>query len=70
MYGMTTRSVHQYVLGVYEKEGLKEEEATKLQVSGRSRSFLNCDWMFVSFWVVFAIALGHLFSFRFFFSLR
>jgi hypothetical protein len=32
MYGMTTRSVHQYVLGILEKEGIKEETATKLQV--------------------------------------
>lgn len=34
MYGMTTRSVHQYVLGILEKEGIKEETATKLQTGG------------------------------------
>eukprot|EP01129_Flabellula_baltica_P016657 TRINITY_DN9000_c0_g1_i1.p1 TRINITY_DN9000_c0_g1~~TRINITY_DN9000_c0_g1_i1.p1 ORF type:complete len:1360 (+),score=378.94 TRINITY_DN9000_c0_g1_i1:114-4193(+) len=33
-YGMTTRSVHQYVLGCLEKMGLKEEEITKLQTGG------------------------------------
>ncbi|KAF7725002.1 NAD-dependent glutamate dehydrogenase [Apophysomyces ossiformis] len=33
-YGMTTRSVHQYVLGIYRKLGLKEEECTKLQTGG------------------------------------
>lgn len=33
-YGMTTRSVHQYVLGIYRTLGLKEEECTKLQTGG------------------------------------
>ncbi|KAH6562916.1 hypothetical protein BASA62_008844, partial [Batrachochytrium salamandrivorans] len=33
-YGMTTRSVHQYVLGIYRKLGLKEEETTKFQTGG------------------------------------
>ncbi|KAI8373394.1 Glutamate/Leucine/Phenylalanine/Valine dehydrogenase-domain-containing protein [Choanephora cucurbitarum] len=33
-YGMTTRSVHQYVLGIYRKLELKEEECTKLQTGG------------------------------------
>ncbi|KAG0172561.1 NAD-dependent glutamate dehydrogenase [Apophysomyces sp. BC1034] len=33
-YGMTTRSVHQYVLGLYRTLGLKEEECTKLQTGG------------------------------------
>ncbi|KAI8377565.1 Glutamate/Leucine/Phenylalanine/Valine dehydrogenase-domain-containing protein [Radiomyces spectabilis] len=33
-YGMTTRSVHQYVLGIYRTFGLKEEECTKLQTGG------------------------------------
>ncbi|KAF9288311.1 NAD-dependent glutamate dehydrogenase [Mortierella alpina] len=33
-YGMTTRSVHQYVLGIYRKLGLKEENCTKLQTGG------------------------------------
>lgn len=32
MFGMTTRSVHQYVLGVLEKLGLDETQITKLQV--------------------------------------
>jgi len=31
---MTTRSVHQYVLGIYAKEGLTEEHVTKLQTGG------------------------------------
>jgi glutamate dehydrogenase len=34
IYGMTTRSVHQYVLGIYKKLGLKEEDCTKLQTGG------------------------------------
>jgi glutamate dehydrogenase len=34
VYGMTTRSVHQYVLGIYRTFGLKEEEVTKLQTGG------------------------------------
>ncbi|KAI9317222.1 Glutamate/Leucine/Phenylalanine/Valine dehydrogenase-domain-containing protein [Dichotomocladium elegans] len=34
LYGMTTRSVHQYVLGVYRAFGLKEEDCTKLQTGG------------------------------------
>ncbi|MCA1753670.1 MAG: NAD-glutamate dehydrogenase, partial [Spirochaeta sp.] len=33
-YGMTTRSVHAYVVGVLEKLGLKEEEITKIQTGG------------------------------------
>ncbi|SAM06454.1 hypothetical protein [Absidia glauca] len=33
-YGMTTRSVHQYVLGIYRTFGLKEEDCTKLQTGG------------------------------------
>ncbi|KAI8984710.1 Glutamate/Leucine/Phenylalanine/Valine dehydrogenase-domain-containing protein [Mycotypha africana] len=33
-YGKTTRSVHQYVLGIYRKLGLKEEEMTKVQTGG------------------------------------
>ncbi|KAF9323779.1 NAD-dependent glutamate dehydrogenase, partial [Linnemannia elongata] len=33
-YGMTTRSVHQYVLGIYRKLGLKEENVCKLQTGG------------------------------------
>jgi glutamate dehydrogenase len=34
IFGMTTRSVHQYVLGIYRKLGLKEENVTKLQTGG------------------------------------
>lgn len=33
-YGMTTRSVHQYVLGIYRTFGLNEEECTKVQTGG------------------------------------
>ncbi|KAI8803000.1 Glutamate/Leucine/Phenylalanine/Valine dehydrogenase-domain-containing protein [Cladochytrium replicatum] len=33
-FGMTTRSVHQYVLGIFRKLGIKEEEVTKLQTGG------------------------------------
>ncbi|CAO3644517.1 unnamed protein product [Mucor hiemalis] len=34
LYGMTTRSVHQYVLGIYRVLGLQEEEVTKVQTGG------------------------------------
>ncbi|KAF9159656.1 NAD-dependent glutamate dehydrogenase [Actinomortierella ambigua] len=34
IYGMTTRSVHQYVLGIYRQLGLKEEDCLKLQTGG------------------------------------
>ncbi|KAI8080913.1 Glutamate/Leucine/Phenylalanine/Valine dehydrogenase-domain-containing protein [Thamnidium elegans] len=34
LYGMTTRSVHQYILGIYRKFDIKEEECTKLQTGG------------------------------------
>ncbi|KAI8898836.1 Glutamate/Leucine/Phenylalanine/Valine dehydrogenase-domain-containing protein [Globomyces pollinis-pini] len=33
-FGMTTRSVHQYVLGIYRKLGLDEQNCTKLQTGG------------------------------------
>ena len=33
-YGMTTRSVHQYVLGILKKLGKKEEDITKTQTGG------------------------------------
>ncbi|TPX41085.1 glutamate dehydrogenase [Synchytrium endobioticum] len=34
LYGMTTRSVHQYVLGIYRKLGVKEEAMFKFQTGG------------------------------------
>ena len=34
MYGMTTRSVHQYVIGIYRKLGLREDQIKKLQTGG------------------------------------
>jgi len=34
IYGMTTRSVHQYVLGTLKKLGLEEKDITKLQTGG------------------------------------
>ncbi len=34
LYGMTTRGVHQYVLEILAKEGLKEEEIRKAQTGG------------------------------------
>ncbi|KAJ3367531.1 NAD-dependent glutamate dehydrogenase [Allomyces arbusculus] len=34
VYGMTTRSVHQYVLGILKKLNLKEEDCTKMQTGG------------------------------------
>lgn len=34
MFGMTTRSVHRYVLGVLRKQGIKEEQVTKFQTGG------------------------------------
>ena len=33
-FGMTTRSVHRYVLGCLRKSGMKEEEVTKFQTGG------------------------------------
>jgi len=33
-YGMTTRSVHQFVLGVLAQEGVEESEVRKLQIGG------------------------------------
>lgn len=33
-FGMTTRSVHQYVLGIYRKLNLKEESCRKMQTGG------------------------------------
>lgn len=33
-YGMTSLSVRQYVIGIYKKLGLKEEEITKVQTGG------------------------------------
>ncbi|KAI8992513.1 Glutamate/Leucine/Phenylalanine/Valine dehydrogenase-domain-containing protein [Pilobolus umbonatus] len=33
-YGMTTRSVHEFVLGIYRKLGLEEDECTKFQTGG------------------------------------
>jgi len=33
-FGMTTRSVHRYVLGVLAKEGIREEDITKVQTGG------------------------------------
>lgn len=34
LYGMTTSSVHQYILGALEKYGLNEENVTKIQTGG------------------------------------
>ncbi|ORY45063.1 NAD-dependent glutamate dehydrogenase [Rhizoclosmatium globosum] len=34
LYGMTTRSVHQYILGIYEKMGVDEGKVTKVQTGG------------------------------------
>lgn len=34
VFGMTTRSVHQYVLGIYRKLNLREEDCTKFQTGG------------------------------------
>ena len=34
LYGMTTRSVHQYVVGIYRKLGILESGCTKLQTGG------------------------------------
>ena len=34
LYGMTTASVHQYVLGTLEKLGLEEKDVTKIQTGG------------------------------------
>jgi len=34
VYGMTTNSVHEYVLGILEKLGIEEQEITKVQTGG------------------------------------
>lgn len=34
LFGMTTRSIHQYVTGIYGKLGLKEAEVSKFQTGG------------------------------------
>ncbi len=34
LYGMTTIGIHEYVLGVLEKNGLKEKDVTKIQTGG------------------------------------
>lgn len=34
LFGMTTRSIHQYTTGIYRKLGLKEEECRKFQTGG------------------------------------
>jgi glutamate dehydrogenase len=34
LFGMTTRSIHQYVTGIYRKLGLRETDVTKLQTGG------------------------------------
>jgi len=34
VYGMTTRGVHQYVLGIMNKKGIKEEDVIKVQTGG------------------------------------
>eukprot|EP00735_Rhodelphis_limneticus_P010071 TRINITY_DN2913_c0_g1::TRINITY_DN2913_c0_g1_i1::g.4399::m.4399 TRINITY_DN2913_c0_g1::TRINITY_DN2913_c0_g1_i1::g.4399 ORF type:complete len:1081 (-),score=465.50,sp/Q54VI3/GLUD2_DICDI/47.79/0.0,ELFV_dehydrog/PF00208.16/8.8e-50,Bac_GDH/PF05088.7/4.8e-15,Bac_GDH/PF05088.7/9.5e-05,ELFV_dehydrog_N/PF02812.13/0.032,DUF2330/PF10092.4/0.1,DUF976/PF06162.7/0.3,DUF976/PF06162.7/1.1e+04 TRINITY_DN2913_c0_g1_i1:330-3488(-) len=34
LYGMTTRGVHQYVLGIIEKKGIREEDLVKFQTGG------------------------------------
>jgi glutamate dehydrogenase len=34
LFGMTTRSIHQYTTGIYRKLGLKEEECHKFQTGG------------------------------------
>ncbi len=34
LYGMTTNSVHEYILGILEKLGLQEENVTKVQTGG------------------------------------
>ena len=36
VFGMTTRSVHQYVIGIYRKLGLREESCTKMQTGGET----------------------------------
>ena len=33
-YGMITRSIHQYVWGIYRNRGLKEEDCKKMQTGG------------------------------------
>lgn len=34
LFGMTTRSIHQYVAGIYRKLGLEEEQVSKFQTGG------------------------------------
>lgn len=38
IYGMTSLSVRQYVIGIYNKLGLKEKDITKVQTGGPGSS--------------------------------
>ncbi|KAJ3088057.1 NAD-dependent glutamate dehydrogenase, partial [Physocladia obscura] len=47
IYGMTTRSVHQYVLGIYRKLGISEGSVTKFQTGGPDGD-LGCNEILIS----------------------
>ena len=41
VYGMTSLSVRQYVLGIYKQLGLREKDITKVQTGGPGTCFLT-----------------------------
>ena len=41
VYGMTSLSVRQYVLGIYKQLGLREKDITKVQTGGPGESICN-----------------------------
>ena len=43
IYGMTTLSVRQYVLGIYKQLGIREKDVTKVQTGGPGALFLTVD---------------------------
>ena len=68
IYGMTTRSVHRYVLGCLRKLGLKEENVSKIQTGGPdgdlgSNEVCHSLSLFLSFFLSFSLSLFLSFSF-------
>lgn len=51
-YGMTSRSIRQYILGIYKQLGLREKDVTKVQTGGPGEcslgmsAFLDADLKF------------------------
>lgn len=44
VYGMTSLSVRQYVLGIYKQLGLREKDITKVQTGGPGMSSVAYTW--------------------------